>query len=414
MTFHVRKGVKYSDGTPFDADSLKANLDLDLKFKRILDGDFIKSIDVVDRYTVRLSLTDLTSTAILNYALNVPIISVAALDKGGKEWARTNGIGTGPFKVVDFKRDTYIKYVRNDDYWQKGLPHLDGIYLEFVPDPVTASMKMEAREMDVWMDVPNIKLALDLQQKGFKINWGPGMLYTLLPNSNKPRSPNAPLTNRKVREAIEYAIDRPAVAKAVGFGQYEALTQIVPSFSPAYVPGFNPRPYNPAKARQLLSEAGYPKGIDLKLMCQGASKEAAVAIQTYLNEVGIRITIDVADEARYSASLFSPQGWDELALAASGIHPSGTDIFQHFGPRAVTYRFDFIKKSPEYLAICNKALHTYDEKASKKAMQEIVRRASEDAMVIPIYRSAQANVMQPYVHTSYPKRHVVQWSAGED
>jgi len=104
----------------------------------------------------------------------------------------------------------------------------------------------------------------------------------------------------------------------------------------------------------------------------------------------------------------------ELALAASGIHPSGTDLYQHFGPRPLTYRFDFIKKTPEYLAVCEKALHTYDEKALKKAMQDIVRKASEDAMIIPVLRSAQPNVMQPYVHTNYPKRHVIQWNAWED
>jgi peptide/nickel transport system substrate-binding protein len=414
ITLRIKKGVKFSDGTSFDAESLKANLDLNMKASRVLDGQFIKSIEIADPLTVKLILSELTSISMLNYVFNSQMVSVAALEKGGKDWARLNGVGTGPFKLADFKRDTYIKYVRNDNYWRKGLPYLDGISIDFVPDAVTASMKMEAREMDMWMDVPNIKIALDLQQKGFKINWGIGMLFALIPNSNKPRTPDAPLTKKQVREAIEYAIDRPAVAKAVGFGQYEPLTQLVPSFSPAYVPKFNPRPYNPEKAKQLLAEAGYPKGVDLKLICQASSKDAATAIQQYLGEVGIRITIDVADDARYAASMFSPQGWDDLALAGSGIHPSGTDIYQHFGPRPLTYRFDYIKKTPEYLATCDKALHTYNDKDVKKAMQEIVKRASEDAMVIPIFRSAQANVMQPYVHTEYAKRNLVQWSVWED
>jgi ABC-type transport system substrate-binding protein len=414
ITFRIRKGITFSDGTPFDAESLKANLDINMKASRVLDGQFIKSIDVIDTNTVKLNLSELTSISMLNYAFNSQMVSVAALEKGGREWARRNGIGTGPFRLADFKSDTYIKYVRNDKYWRKGYPLLDAISIDFIPDPVTASMKMEAREMDIWMDVPNIKMALDLQRKGFKINWGIGMLYALIPNSNKPRTPDAPLTNKKVREAIEYAIDRPALAKAIGFGQYEPLTQIVPSFSPAYIPGFNPRPYNPEKAKQLLAEAGYAKGMDLKLICQAASNDAATAIQGFLNEVGIRITIDVADPGRYAAALFSPQGWDDLALAGSGIHPSGTDIYQHFGPRPLTYRHDFIKKTPEYLAICDRALHTYEDKALKKAMQDIVRRASEDAMVIPVFRLAQANVMQPYVHTEYAKINLVQWNVWED
>jgi peptide/nickel transport system substrate-binding protein len=414
ITFHVQKGVTLSDGTPFDADLLKANLDLNLKIGRLMDSDLVKSVDVVDKSTVKLTLTDVTSAAMLNYAFNVQILSVAAMEKNGKEWARANGIGTGPFKLVDFKRENYIKYARNDNYWRKGLPYMDGISYEYVPDPVTASMRMENKEADAWIDIPNIRMALDLQTKGFKLNWGPGMDYVLLPNTNKPRKPDSPLLKKKVLEAIEYALDRPAIAKALGFGQYEPLNQIVPSFSPAYNPGVDLRPYNPQKAKQFLAEAGYPNGLELKMMILPASKDAGTAIQSYLDQVGIKVNIDIADPGRYYAAVFSPAGWDDLVLSASGIHPSGTDLYQHWGPKAATYRFDFIKKSPEFLAACENALHTYEEKTMRKAMQDAVRKASEDCMVIPIYRSAQPYVMQPYVHTSWPRIHQIQWSVWDD
>ena len=414
ITFHIRNGVTFSDGSPFDAESLKANLELNFKSGRIMDSDLVKSIDIVDRSTVRLTMTDLTSSAMLGYAFYVQIISIPALEKNGKEWARTNGIGTGPFKLADFKRDGYVKYVRNDNYWRKGYPLLDSISYEYVPDPVTASMMLEAKEVDVWGDIPNAKMALDLEQKGFKINWGPGMMQVLLPNTNKPRRPDSPLLKKKVLEAIEYALDRPAIAKGLGFGQYEPLTQIVPSFSPAYNPGLDLRPYNPKKAKQLLAEAGYPNGFEIKLMTQASLKDGATAIQSYLDEVGIKVTIDIADAGRYASSLFSPAGWDELVLASSGIHPSGTDLYQHWGPKPATYRFDFIKKSPEYLALCEKALHTYEDRAMRKAMQDAVRKASEDSMVIPVYRSAQAYAMQPYVHMEWPKIHQIQWTPWGD
>jgi len=414
ITFFLRKGVRFHDGSAFDAESLRQNLELNLKSGRILEGEFIKSIEVMDRYALRLSLSELTSAAMLNYAFNVQIVSVPAIEKNGVDWARTNGIGTGPFKLLDFKRDTYIKYVRNDNYWRAGRPFLDGIELYFFPDPMTASLKMEAKEMDIWMDVGNVNIILDLQRKGLKVNWGPGMLWALLPNSNKPRNPSSPLADKKVREAIEYAIDRPAIAKALGFGQYEALTQIVPSFSPAYIPNFNPRPYDPGKAKKLLAEAGYPRGFEIKLLAQNTARDAATAVQTYLEAVGVRTTVDLADESRYAAAVFSPEGWEDLVLAASGIHPSGTDLFQHWGPKPLTYRFGFIKKTPQYLAACERALHTYDEQGLRRAMQEIVRKASEDAMVIPLFRSAQAVIMQPYVYTEYPKIHVIQWNVWED
>jgi peptide/nickel transport system substrate-binding protein len=413
ITFHIQKGVTFSDGSPFDAESLKANLDLNLKTGRILDGDLIKSVDIVDKDTVQLSVTDLTSAAMLNYAFNIQIVSVPAIERNGKEWARANGIGTGPFKLVEFKRDVHLKYERNPNYWRKGLPYLDSITYEMVPEPVTASMRMENKEADMWGDMP-VKMALDLQQKGFKINWGPGMMQMLLPNTNKPRRPDSPLLKKKVLEAIEYAIDRPAIAKAVGFGQFEPLSQIMPSFSPAYNPGLNLRPYNPEKAKQLLAEAGYPDGFQVKVMTMASNQDGATAIQAYLDQVGIKVTIDIADPGRYAAQLFGPGGWDELAFAANGIHPSGTGLYQHWGPRPATFRYDYIKKTPEYLALCEKALHTYEDKAMKKAMQDAVRKASEDSMIIPVYRSAQPYVLQQYVHSNWPKIHQIQWSSWED
>ncbi len=145
ILFHIQKGVFFTDGSPFDAESLKANLDLNLKIGRLMDGDLVRSVDIVDKSTVRLSLTDVTSAAMLNYGFNMQIISTTAAEKNGKDWARLNGIGTGPFKVVDYKRQNYVKYVRNDNYWRKGYPLLDSIMYEYVPDAVTASMKMEAK-----------------------------------------------------------------------------------------------------------------------------------------------------------------------------------------------------------------------------------------------------------------------------
>ena len=81
-------------------------------------------------------------------------------------------------------------------------------------------------------------------------------------------------------------------------------------------------------------------------MTNAGGKDGATAIQSYLGQVGIRVNIDIADAGRYASELFGPSGWDELAFAANGIHPSGTCLYQHWGPRPATYRYDYIKKSP--------------------------------------------------------------------
>jgi ABC-type transport system substrate-binding protein len=403
LTWHLRKGVKFHDGTPFNAEALKWNFETVIDARYMADYQMVKSLEVVDEYTLRMHLTEYSVMSPLNYGFFALFSPTAFKNNGGKEWARLHPVGTGPFKLVDFKRDSSIRYERNENYWRKGYPLLDAIEVRFVPDPVTSAMMMEAKEADVWLETFDVKSAVELEQKGFKVNWGAtGTAWALLPNSSNAKSP---LNNKKVREAIEYAIDRPSLAKALGYGKYEPLTQIVPSTSMAYVAGFNPRPYSPEKAKQLLREAGYPDGFETKLLVLESSRDIAVAVQSYLAAVGIKLKLDVADGGRFFASVFGPLGWTDLALWWAGINPDSSDIFVHWGPRPQTYRFGQILKSPEYLALCDKALHTYDAAGTQKAFQQVVRQAGEDAMAIPLFRAVQGNVMQPYVHSDYLKVH---------
>ncbi len=419
IIWHLRKGVKFHDGTPFNAEAVRWNYQSRIDAKRQTDGKYVKSLEVIDEHTLKIHLTDynyLMTKENLSWLLS---ISPTAFEKAGggdieksKEWARRNSVGTGPFKVVDFKRDTYIKYARNDNYWRKGMPYLDGIESRLIRDPMTAMAMMEAGEADAWHETGEVQNILRLEEKGFKVNWGPGYFWALLPNSSDPKSP---LSKRKVREAIEYAINRPTLAKMIGHGKYEALHQMAPSFWPGYVPGYDPRPYNPEKAKQLLTEAGYPNGFKTSIMTtdRSGARDAATAIKAYLEAVGIEVKVDVADMGRYFASAFL-KGWSDLVLAISGINPSTTDLFIHFGPEPMTFRTGNIAKTPEYLALCDEALHTYDDAAYIEKIKQIVVKAGEDAMVIPIYVSALANVLAPYVHSNSGKIHSVIWYSYED
>jgi ABC-type transport system substrate-binding protein len=412
VTFHLRKGVQYTDGTPFNAEAARWNFQLRLDTKSQLDGDLIKSVEALDEYTLRLNCTSITSWSPYIYGWPQNISPTAYQKNGGKEWARFNSVGTGPFKVVEYKRDNLYKLEKNPNYWRKGYPLLDGIEVRWVPDPVTASMMMVTKDADCWMDIQNVTQIVDLEKRGFKINWGPGMFWALLPANAK--DPNSPYTKKKVREALEYAIDRPAIAKSIGMGKFEPMVQVVPSASQAFNKGYNPRPYNPEKAKQLLAEAGYPNGLETKLLAMDTQKDAAVALKGYMDAAGFNVNIDICDMGRYFAAVFSPAGWTDLVLAASGINPDATDLFVHFGPRPWTYRFGFIAKTPEFLASCEKALQTYDPAGFKIALQAAVKQASEDAMITPLWRSAQAGVLQSWTYTDYVKIHTVVWYSHQD
>jgi peptide/nickel transport system substrate-binding protein len=415
ITWHLRKGVQFTDGTAWNADALKWNFESRIRAGRLIDGQSIESLEVIDDYTLKMHLNDYNRMMITNYGWIV-MISPTAFEKAGggdieksKEWARLNPVGTGPFKLVDFQRDVVIRYERNDNYWRKDLPYFDGLEDRLIPDLMISSAMMQAKEADMLTNA-DVRTALDLESRGFKVNWGTGLLMALLPNSADPDSPFA---DKRVREAVEYAINRPALAKMIGYGKYEPLTQMAGSSFLGYVPDYDPRPFNREKASQLLSEAGYPQGFRTKIITGEQNRDLAAALQSYLGDVGIEVDLDIADTARYFASVFS-DGWDGLALAASGINPDATDIFVHYGPTPMTYRVGNIAKSQEYLDLCNKALHTYDDAAYQDLLRRIVRQAGTDAMVIPLYVTVLADVMQPYVHSDILKIHIVMWKSYED
>jgi len=344
------------------------------------------------------------------------MISPTAFEKAGggnieksKEWARKNPIGTGPFKIVEFQRDVVIRSKRNAHYWRKGMPYFDGLEYRLIPDLMIASAIMQAKEADILTNA-DVRTALDLESMGFKVNWGTGMLIALLPNS---ADTNSPFADKRVREAVEYAIDRPALARMIGYGKYEPITQLAGSKFLGHVPNFNPRPFDQNRARRLLAEAGYPKGFRTKILSGEQNRDLAAALKAYLGNVGIQVELDIADTARYSASLFR-EGWEGLAIGASGINPDATDLFVHFGAEPMTYRTDNVAKSKAYLDLCSEALHAYEDAEYQHLLRRIVRQASEDAMVVPLYVTVLAAVMQRYIHSDIYRIHQVVWNSYED
>jgi peptide/nickel transport system substrate-binding protein len=416
VTWHLRKGLRFSDGTPCNAKALKWNLDQSIAAGKLTNSKNVKSVEVIDENSVKMILTDYDQMVFINYGW-VGLISPTAFEKAGggdieksKTWARLNPVGTGPFKLVSFKRDDSIKWERNPAYWRKDMPYYDGIEGRFIPDSTTANLIMQNREADVWMGA-TVKLARDAEAKGLKVNWGPGMGMVILPSN---LNPNSPFANKDVRAALEYAIDRPTLAKTIGSGKFEPMTQLAGKDFPAYNPGFDPRPYNPAKARELLAQAGYPNGVKAKLLIMNDpnSQDVGTAIKQLLDASGFQIELDVADMGRFFGSVFG-KGWDDLTLTAYGINPDATDLFVHYGPAPMTFRIG-IFKSQAFLDLCNKALHTYDQAALMEVEKAIVRQASDDVMVIPLYVTSGPVVMQSYVHSNYAFIHGLQWDFYQD
>jgi peptide/nickel transport system substrate-binding protein len=363
-----------------------------------------------------------------NLGLTQPISPKSYLTAGGTipsgsddaksvEWARANAVGTGAFTVSEWVRDDHITFVKNPNYWQPGKPYLDKIIMTAIPDPMVASAKLQAGEADMWADTGSVNDVLQLKKMNFKFIQGPGYFNVILFSDVDLASP---LHDIKVREAIEYAIDRPTIAQTLGQGLFEPFTQLASNTWPGYVKGYDPRPFNTEKAKQLLKDAGYPTGITLKILgASGGNTNDVMALFKYdLGLAGITIEPDIADLGRYFGAIFGRDkgGWDGLCFTASGINPDASDLFVHYGPNPMTFGTPNLYKSQAFIDLCNQAI---DPKYSSAAeampkIQAAVKQAGEDCLFLPLWRSYEASVVWPYVHTEYPKIHGIIWHPEND
>jgi ABC-type transport system substrate-binding protein len=379
ITLTLRKDVKFHDGSDFKANVVKWNLDISKKTK-IPGTDVWSSIDVVDDYTVRINLTKYDNTVIYQLAnATGKIASQSSAEKNGLEWASTHPIGTGPFKFVSYTPDVGIKYERNDIWWG-GKALLDGIEIVYMADDMAKSAALQSGAVDVLYSVTT-ETAIGLRGKGFNV--APGgvpSVQCMFPDS---ATVSDPLSNLKVRQAIEYAIDKEAL-KGLGNGFWQAAYEVCTPDTVGYLSNLEPRKYNPDKAKALLAEAGYSNGFTMKLI-YGTSQtppDAAVAIQQYLSKVGI--TVDVQQVSSTQRTDFFTNGWEGVItynIFAGREYIPG--LQRNLTPKNV-FSVNVVRP-PGLGDLMNEAQSGTDDATVEAATQKIVKLLYDDLTVIPLW-----------------------------
>ena len=406
ITLNLRKGIKFHDGTDFNAEAVKYNLDLVMTQR---PGELIgvKSVDVVDKYTVRLNLDFFSNNIWNRLASRIQISSPAHLAKG-KDHCLFHPLGTGPFIFKDFERDVFVSYTRNDNYWQEGKPYLDSMKLVWIADPVTASASLRAGEADAFYPpYGRYKEPADLAKKGFDVNSTAGLIMGLAPDTRDPKSI---YNNPKVRKALGYTIDREALTEAMGYGFLETRTQFAPPGYLGYIEGLE-REYNPEKARQLLSEAGHPDGFKATVIADAAfvSRDIMAGIQAYLAAVGIDAKIDFADPGRY-ANWRRKTGWHGLMFMRNGGFP--------WIPNLMSFILDLDRNDyasmerPEgFQKVLDELLGARDSERQSELAQQATQMLFDHATFVPLYTSPQLCLTAPYVHDhGICEATIVQWT----
>ena len=397
ITFKLRQGIKFHDGSDFNAEVVKWNLDtwIEAKAKRLW-----KSVDIVDDYTVRVNLDKWQNTVPLEFCENiapVQIISKQAFDTNGLDWVKFNPVGTGPFIFEEFTPDVSLKIVKNPDYWVDGKPYLDAVEMTFIGDPVTLEMVLKSGDAD--MGYTSLDKAAGYEELGFTVFMIPEAIWVFCPDTANPDSPWA---NQKVREAVEYAIDRGAMAKTLGYGYLEAPYQIAPRSSVAFNPDFPyKRGYDPDKARQLLTEAGYPDGFDTTIyQFPPSGDDYLLTVQALLSQVGINVDIDHTDWGKWGTYM-GPGSWPENGCLYSPIPRFDRAFLGGLQFTFSRYGQSWLR-TPEAIQALDAAFAPLNPDI--ELVRAVVNLIGEKALLIPVHEGAWNRVTAPGVHTEFDQR----------
>lgn len=318
VTWHLRDDVQFADGTPFNAEAVKVNIEEYQKCGRNETSN-ISSCEVVDEYTVKMLLNDWNSATVEMVGFFVYYMSPEALKD--VDALRGSSCGTGPFQVTSFESGVKVSYAKNENYWQEGKPYLDGVEIQYVGENSTRASAFKAGEYDVTI-VGDMVLAQQFMNDDTYVQLengnGQGVALTgLIPNSAKEGSPFA---DARVRQAMCYAIDVDTLIKTFGYGFMTTTNQWALPEAVTYNEEVQGYPYNPEKAKELLAEAGYPDGFDTVMTTGGGNKDMFTAAAAMLDEVGIRCEVNIVDGPT-EISMYMDGEWDGLMGHYHAISP---------------------------------------------------------------------------------------------
>lgn len=304
-TIKLKGGVKFQDGTPFNAAAVKANLDRasnpDNHLKRYNLFKTIPTTEVVDDSTVKITLKQPFSAFINTLASPAAaMISPAALKKYGKDIG-FHPVGTGPYEFVTWNQTEFVKVKKFAGYWKTGYPKLDSITWRPVVDNNTRSAMLQTGEANFAFPIPFEQARLLEKNSKLDLVTSPSIMQRYISFNVTQK----PFDNPKVREAINYAINRQALAKVAFAGYATPATGIVPP-SIQYSQSYPAPEYNPAKARELLKEAGYPNGFTTTLWSSHNHSTAQKVLQftqQQLAQVGIKVELTAMDAGQRAAQV---------------------------------------------------------------------------------------------------------------
>src|SRR5215510_8138114 len=301
--FHLVEGVKFHDGTDFDATAAKWNFD------RILDPEVkswvrpyyeeIDKVEAVDKYTLRIQMKEPSGAlplALAGYFQGVPIASPKSFETYGKDWVR-HPTGTGPYALKEWIPGKHVVLEKNPNYFKQGLPYLDTLEFRIMKDSLTASASLRSGEVDFIVGAPLQQALLLEKSQGITVVTGPEMAPTIAFLNMRVK----PFDDVRARRAIGgYGLDRAEIAKVAFHGRTKPLVSVLPPGVPDAIDLNELYPYKPDEAKRLLQELGYDAKNPLKFTILISNADPTMAdiatlIKNQMAKIGAEAKILLVD-----------------------------------------------------------------------------------------------------------------------
>jgi len=318
--FHLQEGVKFHDGTDFDAQVAKWNID------RIRDPDIkawvrpyyegIEQVEVVDTSTLRVRMKEPSGAlpmALAGYFQGIPMVSPQAVAQYGEDWKR-HPVGTGPFMMQEWIPGQHVLLVKNPHYFKPGLPYLDALEFRIMKDPLTRTTALRAGEIDLIDRVPMQQVALLERSAGITVVTGPAMIPTVALLNLRVK----PFDDVRARRAVGgYGLDRAEIARVAFQGRAQALVSVLPPGVPDAVDLNEMYPYKPEEAKRVLKELGYDAKHPLQFTILISNLDATMAdiaalIKNQMAKIGVEAKINLMDDTAVVDRLLVKHDFDML------------------------------------------------------------------------------------------------------
>jgi peptide/nickel transport system substrate-binding protein len=405
LVFKIQRGVKFHDGTDFNAEVARFNFNrmkTDPKSVRKGETANIESVDVVDSHTIRLNLRrpDASLLAALTDRAGMMVSPKVVQERGPDLERNARGAGTGPFEFVEWVKDDHILLRRNDNYWNKQAgPYLDQIRYRPIPDDTVKLASLQSGEIDVMDYVQPRDVAAVKADKNVVVVDVPSLAsFGYLMNHTK-----APFNNKALRQAVVSALDIDQIVKAVWLGVGIPSNGPIPPSSWAYDSTIPTEKRDLAKVKAKLAEGGQPSGFTFSVTTNNIpiNVQEAEVMQAQLAEAGITMKIKLVD----SAALLSDgnnKNYEMISYQWSGRPDPDGNTFQFFKTaQGISLNWSGVS-NPKIDALLDKSREVSDRNERKKIFSDLTRLLHEEATMAFIVHPIEPKAFNPRVQGYEP------------